>query len=197
MDLNLLDIIIDNLKTKIQNVTRNKEFLTIDTQGLLSHYRQFDREQKQIFSDLMSNIDVGFSDTIVTLSLGIPHTQFKLVVPANDTNFCNVLIGFYRLLSDIKDENRDKVIIKDSFLNGKLQSRTENCYQHTRVYGDINHMRSRAMRGIEMDGQYGGGSKSRRKPARKTHRKSKPKTHRRKRHSRIRKHKKYTSRRRR
>jgi hypothetical protein len=56
----------------------------------------------------------------------------------------------------------------------------------------------------------GGGSKSRRrhrrKPARKTHRghtrkyksksKSKPKTHRRRRHSRVRKHKKYTSRRR-
>ena len=52
-----------------------------------------------------------------------------------------------------------------------------------------------------------GGSKSRRKPARKTRRghtrksksksKSKPKTHRRKRHSRVRKHKKYTSRRRR
>jgi hypothetical protein len=52
----------------------------------------------------------------------------------------------------------------------------------------------------------GGGSKSRRKPARKTRRgrgrkskakaKAKSKTHRRRRHSRVRKHKKYTSRRR-
>ena len=100
----------------------------------------------------MSNIDVGFSDTIVTLSLGIPHTQFKLVVPANDTNFCNVLIGFYRLLSDIKNDNRNKVIIKDSFFNGNLQSRTENCDRHTRALGDINELRSRAMRGIEIDG---------------------------------------------
>ena len=204
MDLDLLDNIIVDLKTKIHNVTRNKEFLTINTQGLLNHYRLFTPEQKQIFSDLMSNIDVGFSDTIVTLSLGIPRAQFKLVVPANDTNFCNVLIGFYRLLSDIKDENRDKVIIKDSFLSGKLQSRTENCYRHTKSLGDINDLRSRAMRGIEMDGQDGGGSKSRRRHARKTRRgrgptrKSKPKTHRCRRHSRIRKHhKKYTSRRRR
>ena len=196
MDLELLDNIIEKLKTKIHNVTRNKEFLTINTYRLLNnHFRHFNDEQKQIFSELMSNIGVDFRDTIVTLSLGIPLTRF--IAPANDTNFCNALIGFYRLLSDIKDENRDKVIIKDSFINGKLQSRTENCDRHTISLGDINDLRSRAMRSIEMDGQYGGGSKSRRKPARKTHRKSKPKTHRRKRHSRIRKHKKYTSRRRR
>jgi hypothetical protein len=210
MDLNLLDTIIDDLKNKIHDVTRDKEFLTINTHGLLNnHFRLFNPEQKKYFSELMSNIGVGFSDPIVTLSLGIPLTQVKFVVPADDTNFCNALIGFYRLLRDIKNDNRDKVIIRDSFLSGKLQSRTENCYQYTRTIENINDLRSKAMRGIAMrgidvDGQDGGGSKSRRKPARKTRRgrgrtrKSKAKTHRRKRHSRIRKHhKKYTSRRRR
>ena len=118
------------------------------------------------------------------------------------------MTGFYRLLSDIKDDNMNKVIIRDSVLSRDLESRTENCYVYTRSFADINKLRSsamqsNAMRGIEMDGQDGGGSKSRRKPARKTCRgrtrncKSKTKTHRRKRHSRIRKHKKYTSRRRR
>ena len=98
----------------------------------------------------------------------------------------------------------NKVIIRDSFLSGDLESRTENCYQYTKMIDNINDLRGRAMRGIEEDEQGGGGSKSRRKPARKTRRgrgptrKSKPKTHRCRRHSRIRKHhKKYTSRRRR
>ena len=77
MDLNLLDNIIDNLKTKIQNVTSDKEFLIINTYRLKnSHFRHFNDEQKQIFSELMSNIGVDFRNPIVTLSLGIPLTRF-------------------------------------------------------------------------------------------------------------------------
>jgi|LakMenE01Jun11ns_1017448.scaffolds.fasta_scaffold9456206_2 hypothetical protein len=203
--MNLLDTIIDNLKNKIHDETNNKEFLTISTYRLLNnHFRNFNDKQKQIFSELMSNIGVGFRDQIVTLSLGIPLTQVKFDVSANNTDFCNALTGFYRLLSDIKDDNMNKVIIKDSVLSGDLESRTENCYRYTRMIDNINKLRDSAMRGIEVGGQDGGGSKSRRKPARKTRRgrgptrKSKPKTHRCRRHSRIRKHhKKYTSRRRR
>jgi hypothetical protein len=109
------------------------------------------------------------------------------------------LKGFYQLIIDIKAHNIGRVKIEYKTLDGGLKARTDKCVGISGPYqGDITTMQNDAMSE--------GGSKSRRKSSRKTRRghnhksksksKSKTKTHRRRRahHSRLRKHKKNTSR---
>jgi hypothetical protein len=158
------------------------------------YYKYFDEDEKKYFSGLISEINVKRdpeSEGGLILYLGAPGTRFTSV----DTPFCNALMGFYQLIIDIKTHlnNRGRVKIEYKSFHGGLKERTDECLNTPVSYhGDIIDMRDSAMPA--------GGSKSRRKPARKTRRgrirKSKSKTHRRRRahHSRLhaRKHKKYT-----
>jgi hypothetical protein len=162
------------------------------------YYRSFDERAKEYFSELISQIDVESDSTSqggLILWLGAPGTRFT---PVN-TPFCNALMGFYQLIIDIKAHNIGRVKIKYKNLHGGLEERTDKCLHEPGSYpGHITTMRDNAMSV--------GGSKTRRKSSRKTCRghnhksksksKTKTKTHRRRRahHSRLRKHKKNTSR---
>jgi hypothetical protein len=168
------------------------------------YYRSFDKDARKYFSDLISEIDVVSDQTSqggLILRLGAPGIRFTSVV---DTPFCNALKGFYKLIIDIKAHNIGRVKIEYKTLDGGLKARTKECVGISGPYpGDITTMRDDAMRN---DAMSVGGSKSRRKSSRKTCRghnhksksksKTKTKTHRRRRahHSRLRKHKKNTSR---
>ena len=161
------------------------------------YYKHFDEHARKYFSKLISEIDVEsdpMSQGGLILRLSAPGFRFTSV---DDTPFCNALKGFYQLIIDIKAHNIGRVKIEYKTLDGGLKARTDKCVGIPGPYpDDITTMRDNAMSE--------GGSKSRRKSSRKTRRghnhksksKSKTKTHRRRRahHSRLRKHKKNTSR---
>jgi hypothetical protein len=195
MNDNALTLAVEPLQDK---ATAIYQFFTIPINTCYGmYYKHFDERARKYFSELISQIDVVPNQTSqggLILRLGAPGFRFTSV---DDTPFCNALKGFYQLIIDIKAHNIGRVKIEYKTLDGGLEARTDKCVGIPGPYpGDITTMQNDAMSE--------GGSKSRRKSSRKTRRghnhksksKSKTKTHRRRRahHSRLRKHKKNTSR---
>jgi hypothetical protein len=143
-------------------------------------------------ADFVDNIEIQINPNNKKVIELIPHDRRGKIFGINEKLYCPAIHIFDKLMNELRQQIRASHAPYTFTIN---EPREDSSYKKnmTNCKSYIPH--------------FGGGSKSRRrhrrKPARKTRRgrgrtrKSKAKTHRRKRHSRIRKHKKYTSRRRR